>query len=322
MKVAVTGASGFIGSHLIDRLLAERHEVTALVRDPAVGRSLAQRGVVVVVGDIGNSDAVYKTLDQSEVVFNLARAKAHGRHPRAVVTAVNVAGARNVARAAARVDARVVHASSTAIYGSRIAGLPALEDSEPNADSMYARSKLEGEEAVRAECSRCTVLRISAVLGSRCHSWLPLFRSAANGTLRLAGDGKNLHHPVDVEDVVDALMLSAVTPSANGRTYNVAGPEPIEMRRLVELMASVSIIPKRQSQPVPRVIADFYVAIGKFADSTLAVRLPRIESVLFLTGNRSFDVSRARLELGFNPRVDVKTAVTRTAEFYRAQGKL
>ena len=322
MRVAVTGASGFIGSHLIDRLLAERHQVTALVRDPAVGRSLAQRGIAVVVGEIGDSDAVHKTLNQSEVVFNLARAKAHGRHPRMVVTAVNVVGARNVARTAERCGARLIHASSTAIYGSRLAALPSSEDTAPRPDSTYARSKLEGEDAVRTECARATILRISAVLGSRCESWLPLFRSAAGGTLRLAGEGTNLHHPVDVEDVVDAMMLSATVPSARGRTYNIAGPAPLEIRRLVELMSLQSGSSMRRRRPVPRVAVDIYLALGKFGESSFGVRLPRFESVLFLTGNRSFDISRARRELGFTPRTNIETAVKRTAEYYRAAGKL
>ena len=321
MKVAVTGASGFIGSHLVDRLLAENHQVTALVRNPAIGRALAQRGVVVVVGDVSDNDAVHKTLDRSDVVFNLARAKAHRSRPRADVIAVNVIGARNVARTAARYNARMIHASSTAIYGSRIQLLPATEDAPPNPDSIYALSKLEGEEAARAECSRCTILRISAVLGSRCNSWLPLFKSAATGTLRLAGDGRNLHHPVDVSDVVDAMMRCGTQPAAGGRTYNVAGPAPVEIRRLVELMSSASGSLKRQPRPVPRAAADFYIAMGRLAES-LGVRLPRVESALFLTGNRSFDTSRAKRELGFTPRVDIETAVMRTAEFYRGEGKL
>jgi dihydroflavonol-4-reductase len=322
LKVAVTGASGFIGSHLIDRLLTERHQVTALVRNPAVGRVLAQRGVVVIVGDVSDNDAVHKALNRAEVVFNLARAKAHGTRPRADVTAVNVIGARNVARTATRYNARMIHASSTAIYGSRIASLPATEDAPPNPDSMYAGSKLEGEEAVRSECNRATVLRISAVLGARCHSWLPLFRSAASGTLRLAGDGTNLHHPVDVEDVVDAMMLCSVAPSTSGRTYNVAGPTPVEIRRLVELMSSASGFTKRQSRPVPRAVADLYIALGKLAESTFGVRLPRVESALFLTGNRSFDISRVEREVGFTPRIDIEIAVKRTAAFYRGEGKL
>lgn len=322
MRVAVTGASGFIGSHLVERLLADQHEVTALVRNSAQARILAKKGVAAIIGDITDAAAMRKTLSGCEIAFGLARAKAHGARPFAEVTAVNVTGARNVALESARIGAHVIHAGSTAVYGSRIASQPANEDAPIFPDSTYARSKLAGEDAVRAACGRATILRISAVLGPRCHSWLPLFRSAANGALRLAGDGKNLHHPVDVADVVDVLMLCAVTTSAHGRTYNVAGPDPITIRKLVDLMASVSGSHKSQPRPVPKLAVDGYIAIGKLAESTLGLRVPRMESILFLTGDRSFDVSRARNEVGFIPRIDTESAVQRTAEFYRREGKL
>jgi nucleoside-diphosphate-sugar epimerase len=320
MRIAVTGATGFIGSHLIDRLLLDGHHMVALARNERDTQPLRARGISVIAGAVENADAVSRAVDGADVVFNLARAKAHGMSPEAELISTNVAGARNVARAAHQSRARLVHASSTAVYGSRVREKPSTEDSPLRADSLYARSKLEGENAVRSECPDAIVLRISAVLGPRCDSWLPLFRSASAGSLRLAGNGRNLNHAADVSDVVEALMHSA-TSNVSGRTFNIAGPEPVTMRRLVELMALSAGSSPIQPMPVPAFIADSYLRIGKLA-GMLGVRLPRLESVMFLTGDRSFDISRARRELGFEPAIPIDNAVQRTADYYRSDGRL
>ena len=319
MKFAVTGATGFIGSHLIDRLLCGGNELTALVRNEGAAQSLRERNVSVVIGGLDDTDAIQRAVSGSHVVFNLARAKSHGLRPKSEVDETNVSGARNVARAANVAGARLIHAGSTAVYGSRPARLPVSEESPVRPDSAYARSKLDGERAVRDEYPEATIVRISGVLGHGCYSWLPLFRSAANGTLRLAGDGKNLHHPVDVADVVDALVLCATREAAKGTTFNIAGPGTVTVARLVELMSAAFGTGKSQPRAAPRFTAEAYMAAGKGL-AAVGFRIPKIESVMFLTANRTFDISRAREKIGFEPVGSVEGAVRRTADFYRSEG--
>ena len=319
MKIAVTGATGFVGSHLIDRLLAEGHEPVALARPTSDIRALSSKRVPVVAGDVADSEAVRRLVNECDAVINLARAKAHGRSPPHEVTSVNVDGAQNVAREAASAGAEVIHASSTAVYGSRIAVLPVSENSPVNPDSIYAKSKLDGEFAVNAENRKAKILRISAVLGPRCTSWLGLFRSARDGTLRTVGDGSNVHHPVDVEDVIDAILLCIARPRSAG-VYNIAGPASLSMREMVSLMAEAS-----GAEPRPRVtpaaLVSAYSTAGQLA-AKIGVTLPRMDSVLFLNGHRSFDISRARSELGYNPRIQPPQAIQRTAAWYKSQGLL
>jgi nucleoside-diphosphate-sugar epimerase len=319
LKIAVTGATGFVGSHLIDRLVADGHEPIALARRSSDIRVLSSKNIQVVMGDVTDPEAVKRVVSECSVVINLARAKAHGQRPQHEVTSVNVDGARNVAREAGRVGADLIHASSTAVYGSRIVDIPVNETSPLNPDSMYANSKLDGESAVTAENDTAIILRISAVLGPRCMSWLELFRSARNGTLRIVGDGSNVHHPVDVADVVDAIMLCIKRPGSTG-IFNIAGPAPISMRDMVSLMQKAT--GSEQSLPsTPAALVNVYSAVGQLA-SKVGVRLPRMESVLFLNGNRSFDISRAARDLGYHPRIQPAQAIERTATWYKSQGML
>jgi len=323
LKMLVTGATGFIGSLLIDRLLERGDEVTAFARRTADVSSLELKGVRVVTGDVRNEREVESAVSGCGIVYHLARAKGHGARPLSEVKAVNVDGTRNVARAATRAGAdRIVYASSAAVYGSRPKRIPVLEDDPLNPDSPYARSKAEAEATLREHARVPFVIaRITAVLGPNCRSWLPIFRSVAAGRLRLVGSGTNRHHPADVSDIVDGLILCG-TAGAAGKAYNLAGPESVtvaELRRAIamELHSGVT-----SSRSVPAGPIEMYLWVNRIADRLAGVKLPRIESVAFLTSNRVLDLSRARKDLGYNPRIGVSDAITRMAEWGRSRGLL
>jgi nucleoside-diphosphate-sugar epimerase len=329
MRVAVTGATGFIGSHLLERLLEDEHHVTTLVRNPVKIPLLKARGIAAIRGAVDDPASLERVMVGSDVVFHLARAKAHGTRPTEVF-AVNVDGTRNVVRAAVSAGVpRLVHCSSSAVYGSR-PGL-AKESERVSPDSAYSRSKCEAEELVVNECGSSVapvIARITAVLGPRCMSWLGLFRSAGAGKLRVAGDGSNMHHPADVSDIVDGLMRCAFTPAAAGRTYNLAGPEPLTIAELRRIMAEevrrAEGAPGSGVQPrsYSRSILDVYYHAGRVTDKLLGLRLPYFESVSFITADRVLDLTRAREDLGYVPRVGVREAVQRTVDWYTREGVL
>lgn len=320
MRVAITGATGFIGKHLASRLTEAGHRVTVLVRRPGAIPDLRLHGISAVRGDVGDESSLNNLMAGAEIVFHLARAKAHGTRPKEAFT-VNVDGTRAAARAAMRAGARrFVYASSSAVYGSR----PGLvsETSPVNPDAAYARSKARAESVVAAECGSAGVIaRITAVMGPGCRSWIPLFKSAAGGTLRLVGDGSNKHHPADVSDIVDGLMRCGFTAGAAGRTYNLAGPEPLTIFELRRVMTDAAADgPVEQPRPYSASLLSFYYHAGRILDSTLGLRVPLIESVSFLTANRVLDLARAKEELGYSPKVGVASAVKRTTEWLRSQG--
>lgn len=319
MRIAITGATGFIGAHLASRLTDAGHRVTALVRQPSAIPNMRLHGISAVRGDVGDESSLDALMAGAEIVFHLARAKAHGTRPKEAFT-VNVDGTRAAARAAMRAGVRrFVYASSSGVYGSR----PGLvdESSPVNPDAAYARSKAQAESVVAAECGSAGVIaRITAVMGPGCRSWIPLFKSAAGGTLRLAGDGSNKHHPADVSDIVDGLMRCGFTARAAGRTYNLAGPEPLPISELRRIMTEAAADgPVDQPSPYSPRLLSLYYHTGRLLDSTFGLRVPLIESVAFLTANRVLDLTRAGAELGYYPKVGVVSAVKRTSEWLRSQ---
>lgn len=324
MKVLVTGATGFIGSHLVDRLLERGDDVTAFVRPTTDSTRLTAKGVRVITGDVRNQLEVGNAVDGSEIVYHLARAKGHGARPMSEVQAVNIDGASNIARAATRAAVgRIVYASSVTVYGSRAGANPVVENSVLSPESAYARSKAEAEAALGEHAKVPFVIaRITEVLGPGCRSWIPLLRSVARRRLRLIGQGKTRHHPADVSDIVDGLILCGTMPVTSGRTYNLAGPEAITIADMVRAMAAalnagVDLPPFVPARPI-----ELYLWLNRIAGRVAGVKLPRVESIVFLTSDRVLDISRARTELGYAPRVTVSQAISRTVEWGTSEGLL
>jgi nucleoside-diphosphate-sugar epimerase len=321
LRITVTGATGFIGSQLVDRLLADGHQVTALVRQPSSIPPLTEKGVTAVVGDVTDNGSLATAMTGADLVFHLARARAHGALPREAFR-VNAEGSRNVARAAMAAGARrVVHASSSTVYGSRV-GL-VREEAVLRPDSAYARSKADAEKAMKAEAGdRAVIARITAVMGPGAGTWKPLATSAAAGTLRLVGSGSNMHHPADVSDILHGLIRCAFTDGIGGRTYNLAGPEPVSVADLREHLARAAAPGRaiRHPRSYPALPITFYYRLGVFSDRVLGFRPPLFESVTFLTADRMLDIARARKDLGFAPKVGVAQAAIRTMEWLRSTG--
>ena len=323
-QIAVTGASGFIGSHLVERLAADGHAVVALVRSTSDSTLLEQHGVTVTRGDVTDPAAVERTVTGCPVVFHLARAKAHGVAPMHVVDSVNVGGAGTVAKIASHAGVvRLVVCSSLAVYGARPRLNPLTEDAPMRPDSAYARSKVRAEQETRQRAAptlSVAIARLTAVLGPRCTSWLPLIRSISNRQLRLIGRGDNWHHPADVSDIVDGLVKCGTAPVLNYSVYNLAGPEAVRANELVRIIAQELGVRGAQPRAVPALPVRLYLGLNSFSDVHWNIALPRAAGALFLGSDRVLDISRARQDFGFAPTVGIREAVRRTVHWYREQG--
>lgn len=327
MTILVTGATGFIGRHLVERLITTGAHVKALVRPTAQAAWLDALGAEIVRGDIGDADAVGQAADKCRVVFHLAATtESAGLLSRRDVQVANIQGAENVTRAALRADIeRLVFCSSVAVYG-RIARHRLIdENTETDPDSPYGESKVLGEQVVLSarQCHSLPVVvaRISTVWGPGTTSWLGLFQSIAAGHFRLIGKGTNYHHIADVSDVVEGLLLCGAVKGVEGRTYNLAGSESVQLKRLVEMIGEeVGTIGFPANLPAAPL--HVYRALDRVAVALIGRKLPRADRLALFIGDRTFDISRARQELDYVPRIVVKDTIHRMAEWFRAQGHL
>lgn len=308
MRALVTGAAGFIGSHLAGRLITDGHEVVGLddLSDGALANLDRAPGMRFVRADLRDGDAVRSAVSGCEVVFHQGAKRSVPRsiNEPELFTEVNVRGTLNVLLAARDAEARVVSASSSSVYGDQ-ERFPLVESMPPSPRSPYAASKLAGE----AFCQAFTVsmgvptisLRYFNVYGpgqdpaSEYAAVVPRFSLACLTDTRpvVHGDGRQARDFTYIDDVIEANLLAARgDDDAQGRTFNIGGgAEPTSVNdilRIVSELTGVSTDPVHES--------------------------PRQGDVR----RTEADISLAREFLGYSPAVDIRRGLERVVEHLRA----
>ena len=263
MKVLVTGGAGFIGSHVVDALIARNDEVV-VVDDLDTGfRESVDVRARLVVGSIADEELVRDAVRGCEVVFHQAAHKAVLRSvERPLITdTINTHGTLTVLKAS--LDAgvrRVVHASSSSVYGGATT-LPTTEDEPTNPRSPYAVSKLAAEHYCRIFSElyglETVALRYFNVYGPRQRpdatyaAVIPLFVDALlNGREPIVhGDGLQSRDFTYITDVVGANLAASAAPADGcaGRVYNIAGGEASTLLDLLRILSDVlGVVPHPQ----------------------------------------------------------------------------
>lgn len=233
MNVLVTGATGFVGGHLVDSLLAAGHTVSALVRNPGKAGDLARRGVTIIAGALDRPEGLAAACE-GRVVYHLAGLVA--ARSQSEFDAVNRDGtARLVAAATLAQSPRFVLVSSLAAGGPTTPGRPLSGTEVPRPVTQYGRSKLAGEAAVQASPLDWTIIRPPAVYGPGDREMFRIFRAATFGIAPVFGRGAQQLSLVYGPDLADAIVTAGTSPATSRATFYACHPEVISSRRLVEL---------------------------------------------------------------------------------------
>lgn len=231
----ITGATGFVGGHLAERLAAEGWRVRALVRGTSDTTRLRALGAELATGSLDDADAIAAACDGADTVFHLAARTAAPSE--AEFVRANAEGTRNVARGAVRTGTRprrLVYLSSYAACGPSIDGRPRRMEETPRPLTAYGRTKLEGEAAAReAEAAgiELLVLRSPSVYGPGDRAFLPVFRLAKRALAPIPTGPVRRLHMLYVHDLVRALANAAGAPPG---TYAVAEPVAHAYEELVD----------------------------------------------------------------------------------------
>ena len=321
----VTGATGFTGSHLCRRLVAEGHHVIALVRPTSQTRELEAMGVECRVVDISDRAALRSAFPPVDVVYHLAAAYRTEHADRSVFEQVNVRATENLLAMALEAGVgRFVHCSTVGVQG-HIEDPPAREEYRFRPGDHYQRSKLEGELLARSYVDRgldVTVIRPVGIYGPGDLRFLKLFRAIARGRFIMIGSGEVLYHLTFVDDLVEGFVRAGSSPAARGEVFTIGGPRYTTLRELVNLIADTL------GRPHPRGRVPFWpvhaaAAVCEWVCRPLGVAPPLYRRrVEFFAHDRAFDISKARRLLGYEPRVDLEEGFARTAAWYREHGLL
>ena len=326
MHALVTGGTGFIGSHLVETLLAEGHEVRCLVRDRRrLGWLAGLPGVGLAQGNVGDPLSLRECLEGVDHIYHVAGLT---RAPTArEFLRVNAEGTRHLVRAClegTRGPRRFIHLSSLAAAGPMPSATPIAEDMLHRPVSPYGRSKLEGEVAVLAAKDRLhvTVLRPPVVYGPRDRGVLEFARWVARGLLPMpAGPPRSLSLCY-IQDLVAALLAAGEAEVASGEIFHVAGEGAFTWQEVGGALGdALGVRPKPVRLPVPVLLA-----MATIADAWGWVTgRPGYFSrgkVREATGHWICDTRKARQQLGMVPRVGLREGVALSMKWYREAGWL
>ncbi|MEW6741777.1 MAG: NAD-dependent epimerase/dehydratase family protein [Planctomycetota bacterium] len=318
----VTGASGFIGGHLVARLRAQGRSVRCLVRPTSRIEWLRPSGCEIVSADLARPETLERALDGVDTIYHLAGVtKAPSRQG---YFEANQGATESLLEAVTRYGGgvrRLVHVSSLAAAGPSDDD-PIDEDDPPRPISVYGLSKLRGEEAVVAYRGQAqvVVVRPPVVYGPRDRGVLPFFRLATHRIRVAVGWRERRLSLVHVDDLVTGLLVCGEHPAAAGRIYFVTDGVPCTWADVTRAIANA--VGKRS---LPVVVPEVMVKLagaGAYLAGRVARRVTvfnRDKAVEICARHWVCDGSRIERELGFRPRVDLQTGMRSTFEWYRRQ---
>ncbi|MCA9540974.1 MAG: NAD(P)-dependent oxidoreductase [Myxococcales bacterium] len=322
-RVLVTGATGFLGGAVAARLHAAGDEVTATGRDLAAGEALRARGLNFVAADLTDAAAVDRLCAaQTHVVHCAARAASWG--PYDAFWQANVLATRHVAEATRRAGGHLVHISTPSIYVARRDQFDVPEDAPlPPPINHYAATKhlaeLEVDQAHAAGLSVIT-LRPQAILGPGDTTLMPrILGLAARGTLPVIGDGSMTLAVTGVENAIDAIEAAlAAPPAALGRKYNITDGEAVRLQAVLDQVFALLGVQCRRRH-ISRGLAWMLAGLVETLWRLLRRGEPPLTryAVCLLGYGRTLDISAARRDLGYAPRVPLDETLARFADWWR-----
>jgi 2-alkyl-3-oxoalkanoate reductase len=323
MTVLVTGATGLLGSHLAELLLARGERPRLLVRPGDGLNGLADANVEVCWGDMGNRAALEAAVIGVDRILHCA-ARTGPWGPEAEYERTNVRGLEmfvDIAHAAG--VRRFVHVSSITVHGNSVGG-EADETAplrvEPN---PYSRSKVAGERLlegmIREQGAPVTIVRPGWIYGPRDTASFGRFAAMIQrGRMIVVGSGRNYVPLVYVRDAAEGILLASEAPGTVGRAYLLVNDEPVTQYDYLSAIAAELGVPP----PTRRIPYRLGVMLGTVAEA--GARLARRQEpppvmrygIQLLGGENRFSIRRARQELGFSPQVNLAEGVRRSTEWY------
>jgi nucleoside-diphosphate-sugar epimerase len=337
LKIAVTGATGLVGSHLVDYLVKKNSfEVVAIIRNlssaaPTVsGWSSAK--VQVVETNLTDVDALRRLLKDVDVIVHAAGV-VNPFGSRAQIFAVNVECTRSLLTAAkaAKVKQFIYVSSLSVITGMNDQYDVTEEAPLVTSGESYADSKVAAEQLVMAEGGGCdmavTAVRPGFIYGARERSWLPrVIDSISSGKAALIDGGNKQTNVIYVENLNRAVEGAFLNAKSYGQVYNLTDGEVISKKQLFDAIADGLDLP-RVTKVVPgrvaRIFCESVSCLASVLPESMQRKLARYSRAAFrLAGlNQGFSIAKAERDLNYRDRIPFEQGMKETMSYFRKRSK-
>lgn len=323
MQILVTGATGFIGRNLVEKLLAEDHKVRIFTRDRARAESLFGDTVKYYQGDFTDTETLEKALGNCEIVYHLAGKIGAWEVARSTYFTINYNYTKLLLAGSLKKNIKhFIYCSSGGVLGPLKKGVSANESSPLSPSNDYEESKAEAEKYVLSKRKEIniTILRPEFVYGEYDLHVLGLFKQFDRIFIPLFDHGNSFLHPTYIKDLINAFLLVLNNPTCFGEIYNISGPEPYTVKELFFIIKK--IIGKK-------VILMSVSARLAFITATILEKLAHlihfkppltVSMVKFFTENRNYSSKKIQalgLEL-----TSLEEGLKQTIDYYRSNDLL
>src|SRR5947209_4517580 len=325
MRVLITGATGLLGGHLIKELQQRGEDIRALVLPVENADKLEKQGVEVVRGDITDAGTLGPAVQDVELIFHLAGMMGVWR-PLSDYRLVNVTGSENLYKAAQKAGVhRYVHTSSHTVYGLGYGRFLTENDPLRPDPDPYSITKAEGDRLIRRlmlnSDMETVILRPGTFFGpgDKLH-FGRMAQKTKNGSGLIVGRGNN-HLPFCyVTDIVQGFLLAGYHEKAHGNVYNITNDRPLTQQEFFDAIAD-AVGAKRPKRHLPY-LPVYYGAIAAEKVVAPVTRtkplVTQLGAMMFGSDNKH-SVEKARRELGFEPKVDLREGIKLAAEWFNAR---
>ena len=320
--VAITGATGFVGSNLVRSLISQGFDIIALVRPASSRQVLDGLEVKWVEADITDPGTLRDAFSGADWLIHAAGNLGQAGIPEKSYQKIHVDGTRNVLAAAAGCS-RILHISSPGVLGP-ITGPPADETAPLAPGNAYERSKAAAEEVALSfarEGAPVIIARPEFIYGPGDRHVLGLFQAVKRGRFFYIGGGHTNCHPTFIEDATDGL-IRCLKNGALGEIYHITGPHPVTFRELGRRIADTLEV-RNPWLSLPRSVAWLGALALETAARITGKEAPLSRSgVAFFSENRRFSWEKAHQALDFQPQYELQDGLRLTVDWYRQQGLL
>src|SRR5215207_4401140 len=319
MKILITGAGGFIGSHLVDSQLEQGHDVRAVdLHLDLLQHQSANPHLEMFLDDITDEKLLKKLVEGVDVIYHLASAHLDVSLSDEHYRRVNVGATLSVLEVASLAGVkRFVHCSSVGVIGD-VENPPADETTDCHPTNIYEQTKLEGERDALAYSHRTgfpvVVMRPAWVYGPRCPRTSKLMRTISKGRFLFFGNGQNMRHPIYIRDAIRGLELCASAEGVNGEVFIIAGENAVPVAELISVMSrELGVRSPKLHLPI---------ALGLLGGYSLEMALKLIgkqppfsrRSVDFFLKHNTYNIDKAKRLLSYQPQVDLRTGIKKTIQ--------
>jgi UDP-glucose 4-epimerase len=310
LKIVVTGGAGFLGSHLVDKLIREGEEIIVIDnlfrgQTENIEQHIPNKKFTLLNDEIQNKTKINDALHLADAVIHFASISSVFRsivEPE-IVNTINVTGTLNMLNLCIKEEVQCfIFASSAAVYGGD-RNRPLQENDSLHPLSPFAASKIAGEAYCKAYSEtyglNTIILRFMNIYGPRITKvYRRVCSKFAEATIRneplvIAGDGKQTRDFTYVTDAINAILLALNKKDIKGETFNIGTGKPTTINQLANLYKKISVNSKQEIKHINAKKGDLIYSYA--------------------------DITKAKKKIGYNPKIDVETGIPKYFEWYKKQ---